>query len=132
MGATMMFEDITCPFCKIDKKDWVLYNEHAYAIYDKYPVNKGHTLIIPRLHDANYFNVTNKESLWQLVGETKKLVDALYNPDGYNIGINVGEPAGQTVFHCHIHLIPRYKGDTEHDHRGGVRLAVPERGHYLD
>jgi diadenosine tetraphosphate (Ap4A) HIT family hydrolase len=129
--ATMMLEEIECPFCKTNKKDWLLYNDNAFAIYDKYPVNKGHVLIIPRQHHANYFDVPNKEDLWSLVADTKKIIDAMYNPDGYNVGINIGDAAGQTVFHCHIHLIPRYAGDTEHDHRGGVRLAVPERGNYL-
>jgi len=118
-----------CVFCTMDKFE--LENELAYAIFDKYPVNKGHMLIIPKRHTANYFDLTIEERLAidKLLFQGKQLLDETYSPDGYNIGINCGEVAGQTIFHVHVHLIPRYKGDME-DPRGGVRGVIPEKMKY--
>lgn len=122
---------MTCIFCNIEKERIITDNELAYAIYDKFPVNKGHILIIPKKHYKEYFDVDEqiKNELWKLVDKCKEIVDEKYNPDGYNIGINCGEAAGQTVMHLHIHLIPRYKGDIENP-RGGVRGVIPNKRIY--
>ena len=122
-----------CPFCQIAPERIVAQNEHAFAIRDAFPVSPGHTLIIPKRHIASFFETTPAEKIALLA-----LVDVvgarhavpLHNaPDAYNIGINDGPAAGQTVPHLHIHLIPRYKGDVE-DPRGGVRWVVPEKARY--
>ncbi len=109
-----------CVFC--NKKDYIIENEFAFAIYDQYPVNKGHVLIIPKRHYASYFDATTNEIIAfnDLIIKVKALLDDELKPDGYNIGINVGEAAGQTIFHLHIHIIPRFCGDVENP-RGGIR-----------
>ena len=103
----------------------------TFAIYDKYPVSPGHTLIIPKRHVANYFDLNLKEqtACLLLLNAAKQTLDKAFNPDGYNIGVNVAEAAGQTVGHVHIHLIPRYKGDVEKP-AGGVRGVVPGKQGY--
>ena len=122
-------DNYPCPFCHI--QDFVLENRLAVAIYDKYPVSPGHLLIIPKRHMADYFNATpdELEAIRDLVKQGKVMLDRNRQPDGYNIGINCGEAAGQTVMHLHIHLIPRYLGDLENP-RGGVRGVIPERRIY--
>lgn len=117
---------MNCIFCMI--KDYVLENDLAYAIFDKTPVNKGHMLIIPKRHVANFFDITKEElnALFDLVKEAKSMLDKEYLPDAYNVGVNCGEDAGQSVMHAHIHLIPRYKGDTKAP-LGGVRGVIPEK-----
>jgi len=119
-----------CPFCAADG-DVVLRNSHAYARYDKYPVTPGHLLLIPFRHVASYFDTTDEEraALLQLLHEAKALLDDSHAPTGYNIGINVGEVAGQTIPHVHMHLIPRYQGDVAYP-RGGVRGVIPARQSY--
>ncbi len=119
----------TCPFCASNK--YILSNDLAYARYDKYPVNDGHLLIIPFRHVSDFFDLTKDErnAMFELVDEAKILLDKKYKPDGYNIGINVGEAAGQTVWHVHVHVIPRYKDDME-DPRGGVRGVIPGKQKY--
>src|SRR5207253_576547 len=91
-----------CVFCNL--KDIVLENDLAIAFYDKYPVNKGHLLIIPKRHVDQYFDLTDHErnAIDRLLFTGKKLLDEQYQPDGYNIGINCGEAAGQTIFHVHV------------------------------
>ena len=118
-----------CPFCAHHKE--ILSNELAYARYDNYPVNDGHLLIVPFRHVSNYFELTieEKTSIFDLLEQAKVLLDRERKPDGYNIGVNVGESAGQTVWHVHVHLIPRYKGDMD-DPRGGVRGVIPEKQKY--
>ena len=120
---------MTCPFCAIDAP--VLHNDLAVAVFDRYPVNPGHLLLIPRRHVATWFEATLEEqaALLALVEEGKRLLDAQRQPDGYNIGINVGETAGQTVMHLHVHLIPRHRGDVA-EPRGGVRGVIPARQSY--
>jgi diadenosine tetraphosphate (Ap4A) HIT family hydrolase len=120
-----------CVFCDIDSDRIAIENETAYAVFDAFPVNKGHMLIIPKKHIKDYFetDLQTQNELWKLVDECKKIVDKEFKPDGYNIGINCGEAAGQTVMHLHIHLIPRYKGDIENP-RGGVRGVIPEKRIY--
>lgn len=120
-----------CIFCNIEKERVLAENEAAFAIYDNFPVNQGHILVIPKKHINNYFeaDAQTKDQLWKLVDNCKEIVDKKYNPDGYNIGINCGEAAGQTVMHLHIHLIPRYKGDIGNP-RGGVRGVIPDKRIY--
>lgn len=122
--------DQTCPFCAIQRKA-LAENEHCIAIPDKYPVSEGHTLVVSRRHVADYFELSDEEksACWDLVDDMKKQLETEYNPDGWNIGINTGSVAGQTVFHFHCHIIPRYEGDME-DPRGGVRHSVEGKGYY--
>ena len=113
---------MSCIFCEhYIMKNYILENELAFAIYDKYPVSKGHVLVIPKRHYASYFDATPEEvtAINELIIQIKEILDEL-KPDGYNIGINVGEAAGQTVFDLHIHVIPRYSGDVDNP-RGGIR-----------
>lgn len=121
--------ETSCPFC--NSKEAVIKNDLAYSRYDIYPVSKGHTLIVPHRHVSDFFDLTLEErsAIFELVDETKTLLDKEYQPDGYNIGINVGESAGQTVWHVHVHVIPRYKGDMK-EPRGGVRGVIPEKQKY--
>ena len=116
---------MSCIFCEI--KDYVLENELAYGIFDKFPVTKGHMLFIPKRHVANFFDITKeeREAIFDLVEEGKKMLDEKYNPDGYNVGVNVNKSGGQTVFHVHVHLMPRFNGDVI-DPTGGVRGAIPK------
>lgn len=115
-----------CPFCSTE--DTLLANTLAYARPDKFPVTPGHLLIIPARHEPNFFAARPEElsAIWSLVEEAKALLDAKFQPDGYNLGINVGEAAGQTIAHAHLHLIPRYRGDVENP-RGGVRGVIPDK-----
>ncbi|WP_096200016.1 HIT family protein [Bacillus sp. FJAT-45350] len=118
-----------CPFCH--PENIITSNALAYAIYDKYPVNSGHILIIPKRHVSDYFETTIEErtAFNELLEECKELLDYQFKPNGYNIGINCGEVAGQTIFHVHVHLIPRFKGDMD-EPRGGVRGVIPEKQKY--
>lgn len=122
---------MNCIFCNLEKERIVTENDAAVAIYDIFPVSEGHMLIIPKKHFKDYFEVDQqtRDELWKLVDECKRIVDKKFKPDGYNIGINCGEAAGQTVMHLHIHLIPRYKGDIKNP-RGGVRGVIPEKRIY--
>ena len=124
-------EPIACPFCRPDPAAVVLRGEAGFVLKDKFPVTPGHLLIVPHRHIPSYFDATpfEKTALWALVERAKALMDAQGRPDGCNIGVNVGEAAGQTVGHLHIHLIPRRKGDTA-DPRGGVRNVIPGKGGY--
>lgn len=125
-------KNISCPFCNPDSdRELILESATAYAIYDKFPVNKGHALIIPKKHCADYFALTFKEqsACWFILNKTKEIIAEKFNPDGFNIGINVNEPAGQTIPHVHIHLIPRYNGDVKTP-EGGVRGVIPEKQKY--
>lgn len=124
--------DTTCPFCNVEaERELVLESATTFAIYDKYPVSPGHTLIIPKRHVANYFDLNFKEqaACLMLLNKVKEVLDKTYHPDGYNIGVNAGEGAGQTVGHVHLHLIPRYKGDVENP-AGGVRGVIPGKQRY--
>ena len=120
---------MSCPFCGGEGE--ILGNERAFAIYDAFPVSPGHLLVIPRRHVADWFDLTGEEqeAIFSLIREGKALLDAEFCPDGYNIGINCKEAAGQTIFHVHVHLIPRYAGDVENP-RGGVRGVIPEKRNY--
>nr|WP_270941212.1 HIT family protein [Romboutsia lituseburensis] len=120
---------MSCIFCEMN--NYILENEVAYAIFDKFPVNEGHMLFIPKRHVKDFFDLTRneRESIFELVDEGKKLLDEKYSPDGYNVGINCGEVSGQTVMHVHVHLIPRYMGDTSCP-KGGVRGVIPDKMKY--
>ena len=120
-----------CLFCAIPREQILIDGPIAVAARDSYPVSKGHTLIIPRRHVASFFETTEEErrAMLTLLDEVKAMLDRERKPDGYNIGINNGAAAGQTVMHLHMHLIPRYKGDRT-DPRGGVRWIFPEKAAY--
>jgi ATP adenylyltransferase len=122
----------TCLFCDIPKERIIAENELAYAVLDGFPVTEGHSLVIPKHHVEDYFSLTKEEllacdSLLQGIreGAIKKDSDI----GGFNIGMNAGLVAGQTIFHCHIHLIPRRSGDVDNP-RGGVRNLIPGKGDY--
>lgn len=123
--------DKPCPFCTLPAARVVEENEFAFVILDGYPVSPGHTLIIPKRHIGSFFGVTAAEraALLALLDKAKELVAKHHAPAGYNIGINDGAAAGQTVPHLHIHLIPRYEGDQD-DPRGGVRWVIPSKANY--
>lgn len=121
-----------CLFCEFLKNKIIAAeNDLAFAIFDGFPVNPGHVLVIPKRHVANYFELTSAEVLAinGLLNKMKAEVEAKFHPDGYNIGVNVGADAGQSIFHVHVHLIPRYKGDVESP-RGGVRGVIPSKRSY--
>lgn len=122
-----------CPFCA-PEPDRELLTESAqvYAMLDKYPVTDGHALVIPKRHVSNYFELSSREqeACWMVANRTQELLCDRFDPAGYNVGINVGETAGQTIDHAHIHIIPRYKGDVDNP-TGGVRNVTPEKGDYL-
>ncbi|MCL4475325.1 MAG: HIT family protein [Nitrospirae bacterium] len=117
----------TCPFCSLPAEDILDENECAVAVRDSYPVSEGHTLIITKRHVDDYFKLSEEEKkrALDLLERRKKAIDSEFNPDGYNIGINIGALAGQTIFHVHIHLIPRIKGDIENG--GGELKGVIRR-----
>ena len=121
-----------CLFCEVDTKRIISENELVYSIRDDYPVTEHHTLIIPKRHTASYFDLGQAEinAINQLLQSEKESIEKLDSTiTGFNIGVNDGDSAGQTIFHCHIHLIPRRAGDVENP-RGGVRYVIPEKGNY--
>lgn len=122
---------MACPFCNIERSRIVAESPLAVALRDEFPVNPGHTLVVPRLHVASWFDAPPEErkALMALVDTVKAALDNDRHPDGYNIGINVGAAAGQTVMHLHVHVIPRFAGDVD-DPTGGVRFVIPSRGNY--
>ena len=117
-------ENKDCIFCDSEQMESriVLDIRHWFMIMDNFPVNNGHALIILKRHCSDIFNLTLQEwkELQYFIDHTKEYLDEEFDPDGYNVGVNCGETAGQTVFHLHIHLIPRYKNDVENP-RGGIR-----------
>jgi ATP adenylyltransferase len=129
--------DKVCLFCDIqsnDRRRIIAENNLAYAIRDAFPVTEGHTLFIPKRHTPDYFGLVPAEvsAINSLMAEQKELLEqADTTIDGFNIGMNCGETAGQTIFHCHVHLIPRRKGDVENP-RGGVRHIIAGKGFYED
>lgn len=121
-----------CPFCSaIAEGRLVLDGGPAIAIADAFPVSKGHTLVIPRRHEPDYFALSEEEhaAILSLVRGLRRVLADKHKPQGFNIGLNVGAAAGQTVLHAHVHVIPRYSGDVE-DPRGGVRWVVPAKAPY--
>jgi len=124
-------EEVSPFFEKLEPKEQVGELASCFAFRDKFPVSKGHTLVIPKRKVASYFELSFKEqsACWFLVNLIKEDLQKQFHPDGFNIGINTGESAGQTIFHCHIHIIPRHKGDVENP-RGGVRGVIAEKKEY--
>jgi len=122
-----------CPFCTLPPERIIDSNDLALIIRDGYPISPGHTLVIPKRHIGSWFEITQAEqqALLDLLAKAKAVLVTEFKPDGYNIGINDGPSAGQTVPHLHMHLIPRYKGDQE-DPRGGVRWIIPEKAKYWE
>lgn len=121
-----------CPFCRVESdREIIAFSALSLAFFDGFPVSPGHALIIPRRHVASFFDLTKEEQqdMLNLADEVKRIVDDRFHPDGYNIGINVGEAAGQSIFHVHLHLIPRYAGDVPNP-RGGVRGVIPAKQNY--
>jgi diadenosine tetraphosphate (Ap4A) HIT family hydrolase len=121
----------TCAFCKLPDERIVLRNDHGLVIRDAYPVSPGHSLVIPSRHVVSFFELTLEErlALLSLLDDARRLIDGQFKPGGYNIGINDGPLAGQTIGHMHLHLIPRYPGD-QRDPRGGVRWIFPDKADY--
>ena len=139
-----------CPFCHPSSKvaeapfslsrssetspineELIAQNDLCFALWDRVPVNKGHALVIPFRHTPDFFSLTKEEraAVVDLVVVCRGLIEENYSPDGYNVGFNVGDAGGQTVFHCHCHVIPRYAGDVPVP-KGGVRGVVPGRRGY--
>ena len=119
------------PFISVPETEWLAANDLAFAIYDRYPVNRGHALVITRRQIPTWWDATPEEqqAIFQLVEVVKRLLDEQFQPAGYNVGFNAGEVAGQTVPHLHVHVIPRYVGDMD-DPTGGVRHVIPWKGNY--
>ena len=121
-----------CPFCSIDDDHCLVSTPIVQAFWDRYPVADGHALVIPRRHVSSWFDATDEEraALLHTVDKVRAEIDQRHRPDGYNLGVNVGAAAGQTVPHLHLHVIPRYRGDVP-DPRGGVRHVLSQRANYL-
>lgn len=123
----------SCFFCDTQETDKLLQNDHCFArwVYEKVAVSEGHLLILPNRHFANYFEASPEElvTMWKMVHDVKAVVDEKYQPDGYNVGVNVNEAGGQSIPHMHIHIIPRYKGDVENP-KGGIRCVIPDKQTY--
>ena len=122
-----------CIFCDTQGQKIIFENNFVYSTYDSYPVSKFHSLIIPKRHIDNYFNLSENELLDinQLILKIKnEIVRKDKSVIGYNIGTNCGKAAGQTIMHCHIHLIPRRKDDVLNP-QGGVRAVIPSKQHYI-
>ncbi len=121
-----------CPFCRRIAEGAITEgNDLAAAFPDGYPVSPGHMLIVPRRHVADFFELSAEEhtAIWNLVVPVRTHIEKSHSPDGYNLGINIGTAAGQTVSHAHFHVIPRYSGDAD-DPRGGIRWVVASKAAY--
>ena len=121
-----------CVFCKIKHEELQFENQLAYSSIDSYPVSEFHSLIVPKRHVETYFELNNEEiqACNELILKTKKkILKQDSSVKGFNIGTNVGKTAGQSIFHCHIHLIPRREGDVDNP-QGGVRSVIPKKQHY--
>ena len=118
-------------FLNIDANKILLKSDYFFIIKDEFPVSPGHLLVISKVVKKDYFELSNEEliELPLMITKAKELIEKEYSPNGYNIGMNCGESAGQTVMHFHCHIIPRYNGDME-DPRGGVRHSIKGKGYY--
>jgi len=114
-----------------ERRELIVETATVFSFYDKFPVSKGHSLIVPKRLVSNYFDLTLKEqtACWIVANKVKAILQEKYNPDGYTIGININAEAGQTIWHSHIHIIPRYKDDVENP-RGGIRGVIPIKKEY--
>lgn len=122
-----------CPFCSIDSGRLIIESESVIALWDGYPVSRGHALVVPKRHVSDWFDASREEkiAIIDAIELVKTEIEKAYQPDGYNVGFNSGRAAGQTVFHLHVHVIPRYDSDSP-DPRGGVRWVLPEKAAYWD
>jgi len=122
---------MTCLFCEIPASEMIIDHDLCFARWDKFPVSPGHLLIIPKRHFESVFDATVEEfrAFRELLIQAKQAIEKEYRPDGYNIGVNDGQAAGQSVFHVHIHVIPRYRGDVENP-LGGIRGVMPFKQKY--
>jgi diadenosine tetraphosphate (Ap4A) HIT family hydrolase len=120
-----------CPFCSPPAERVMERTPLVLVLRDGYPVSPGHALVIPRRHVGSFFAATpaEREAILDAIVRVKSTLDELHAPAGYNVGVNDGPAAGQTVAHCHVHVIPRYAGDVE-DLRGGVRWVIPVKARY--
>lgn len=118
-------DDQTCPFCGISKDQLFYDGPSVVGIWDSHPVSPGHALLIPKRHAPTWFDTTPEEraELIAAIDYARTSIEKTHAPDGYNIGVNIGSAAGQTVFHVHLHVIPRYLGDTPNP-RGGIRKVL--------
>jgi diadenosine tetraphosphate (Ap4A) HIT family hydrolase len=123
--------DQRCPFCHLENSRITLENDYAVAIPDAFPVAEGHMLIVPKRHVAGLFDLPDEEqaAVWRLVAQVRGRLASELRPHGFNVGVNDGPAAGQTVLHAHVHVIPRRAGDVA-DPRGGVRWVVPAKAQY--
>lgn len=123
--------DPASPFHPVDLKDFIYETGECLAFYDRYPVSKGHALVVPKtvVRSIYELNPEQQAELWFAVRQARELIAVVFKPDGFNIGINDGEAAGQTIPHAHIHIIPRYRGDVP-DPRGGIRRVLPDKAKY--
>ena len=122
-----------CLFCNTNNKEYFFENNLAYSTFDTYPVSEFHLLIVPKRHIKNYFELTNNEMIAcnKIILLSKNKIEQMDQTiKGFNIGINCGKAAGQSIMHCHIHLIPRREGDVENP-QGGVRGVIPSKQHYV-
>jgi len=122
----------SCLFCNTKTEHIVEENDLAYFAFDSYPVTEMHALVVPKRHVSSYFELEDAEVIacTKLIKRVKNKVETEdHTVSGFNIGVNVGADAGQSIFHCHIHVIPRRKGDVENP-QGGVRHTIPGKGHY--
>ena len=119
-----------CIFCQPDRLI-LAQSALSLAFPDGFPVSKGHTLVVPKRHVVSLWEMTAEEYMdaFDLVRQVKKVLEEMFAPQGFNVGVNCGETAGQSVFHAHIHVIPRYTGDVPNP-RGGVRNIIPGKGNY--
>jgi diadenosine tetraphosphate (Ap4A) HIT family hydrolase len=120
-----------CPFCRPDRHRIRLESDLAVAFLDRFPLTEGHTLVVPKRHVASLFDIPQDEqaAVWSLVAHVRAQLMAELKPDGFNVGLNDGPAAGQTVAHAHVHVIPRRHGDVA-DPRGGVRWIIPAKAAY--
>ena len=123
-----------CVFCdRLRGGDFIVATDLAIAFLDAFPLSEGHCLVVPRRHEPDFLALTQEEqaAIWSLVPSVRRHIEAKGAPAGYNIGINVGEAAGQTVAHAHLHVIPRHQGDVP-DPRGGIRWIIPAKAKYWE
>lgn len=118
-----------CPFCELGEP--ILENKLAYVRRDNFPVAKGHLLVCAKRHVPSFFDLTIEETaaIFSLVSQCREILEGEVAPDGYNVGVNIGEAGGQTIMHVHVHVIPRHSGDVANP-RGGVRGVIPSKQSY--
>ena len=125
---------VDCVFCqRLAGGELVAANQLAVAFADAFPLNEKHCLVVPRRHETDFLALTQEEqvAIWTLVPAVRRYIEEGGTPDGYNLGINIGEAAGQTIAHAHLHVIPRHQGDVP-DPRGGIRLIIPSKARYWE